>query len=54
MRVSKKYDHESWGCLIEKARVSQSLRDVEALDQYARAPEEFKKSVEGICDKRVG
>ena len=54
MRVSKEYDHESYGCLIEKARASQSVRGMEALDQYARAPEEFEKSVGGICDKRVG
>ena len=37
MRVSKEYGHESWGCLIEKARVSQTVRGVEALDQYDKS-----------------
>ena len=40
MRVSKEYDHESWGCLIEKARASQIVRGVKALDQYDKSPSE--------------
>ena len=56
MRVSKEYDHETWGCMIEKARASQSVT-VEVWKRWTsmtRAPEEFEKSVGRICDKRVG
>ena len=38
MRVSKEYDHESWGCMTEKVRASQSFRGVEALDQHVKSP----------------
>ena len=38
MRVSNEYNNESWGCMIEKARASQSARGVEALDQYDKSP----------------
>ena len=46
--LSKKYDHESWGCLIEKAGVSQSVTGVEALDQYDKSLQKNLRRIRGL------